>query len=100
MLWLQDSWVDLGLTVLPRISAGLSSGELITKTEAIGRLADFGAPAWLAGEIRGRRDGQVVRLGPVRSGPVRKVYRALVVRRLMRRGVRRLSRLGPQARSG
>ncbi len=94
-IWLQDSWVDLGLTVLPRISAVLSGGDLITKTEAIGRLADFGVPAWLAGEIRGRRDGQVVRLGPVR-----KVYRALVVRRVMRRGVRQLSRLVPQARRG
>lgn len=94
-IWLQDSWVDLGLTVLPRISAVLSSGDLITKTEAIGRLADFGVPAWLAGEIRGRRDGQVVRLGPVR-----KVHRALVARRVMRRGVGRLSRLVPQARRG
>ena len=95
MCWLQDSWVDLGLTVLPRISAVLSSGDLITKTEAIGRLADFGVPAWLAEEIRGRRDGQVVRLDPVRE-----VYRALVVRRVMRRGVRQLSRLVPQARRG
>jgi predicted nucleotidyltransferase len=86
--WLQDSWVDLGLTVLPRISAVLSSGDLITKTEAIGRLADFGVPAALAGEIRRRRDGQVVRLGAVR-----RVRRALVVRRVMRRGVRRLSHL-------
>jgi predicted nucleotidyltransferase len=91
MCWLQDSWVDLGLTVLPRISAVLSSGDLITKTEAIGRLGDFGVPACLAGEIRGRRDGLVVRLGAVR-----RVCRALVVRRVMRRGVRRLSRLGSQ----
>lgn len=94
-LWLQDSWVDLGLTVLPRISAVLTSGALITKTEAIGRLADFGVPAWLAGEIRGRRDGQVVRLGAAR-----KVHRALVVRRVMRRSVRRLSLLGPEERGG
>jgi hypothetical protein len=91
MCWLQDSWVDLGLTVLPRVSAVLSSGDLITKTEAIGRLGDFGVPAGLAGEIRRRRDGQLVRLGAVR-----RVRRALVVRRAMRRGVRRLSRLGPQ----
>jgi hypothetical protein len=95
MCWLQDSWVDLGLTVLPRISAVLSSGDLIAKTEAIVRLADFGVPAGLAGEIRRRRDGQVVRLGAVR-----KVRRALVVRRLMRRGVRQLSRIGPQVGGG
>jgi predicted nucleotidyltransferase len=91
--WLRDSWIDLGLTVLPRISAVLTSGELITKTEAISRLADFGVPAWLAGDVRGRRDGQVVRLGGAR-----KVHRALVVRRIMRRSVRRLSRLVPQVR--
>ena len=95
MLWLQDSWIDLGLTVLPRISAVLSGGELITKTEAVSRLADFGVPAWLTGEIRARRNGQVVRLGAVR-----KVHRALVARRVMRRGVRRLSRLVPQAHVG
>jgi len=94
-LWLQDSWVDLGLTVLPRISAVLSSGELITKTEAISQLADFGVPAWLAGEIRGRRDGEMVRLGAAQ-----KVHRALVVRRVMRRGVRQLGRLSPSAREG
>jgi predicted nucleotidyltransferase len=90
--WLQDSWVDLGLTVLPRVSAVLSSGDLISKSEAIGRLGDFGVPAWLAGEIRQRRDGNSARVGAVR-----KVYRAVVVRRVMRHGVRQLSRLEPTA---
>jgi hypothetical protein len=93
-IWLQDSWVDLGLTVLPRISAVLSSGALITKTEAISQLADFGVPKWLAGEIRGRRDGRVVRLGVAR-----RAYRGVVVRRVMRRSVRRLSRLAAGERS-
>lgn len=40
--WLQDTWVDSGLIVLPRTEAVLTTGDLITKTEAISRLADFG----------------------------------------------------------
>jgi len=35
--------------VLPRAEAVLVSGDLITKGEAIGRLAGFGVPAALAG---------------------------------------------------
>jgi hypothetical protein len=48
-LWLQGVWVDHGLVVLPRAAALLSSGDLITKSESISRLADFGVPAKLAG---------------------------------------------------
>jgi predicted nucleotidyltransferase len=42
--WLQDSWVDHGLVVLPRAEALLAAGDLITKSEAISRLAGFGVP--------------------------------------------------------
>jgi predicted nucleotidyltransferase len=93
--WLQDDWVDHGLIVLPRAEAVLTTGDLITKAEAIRRLADFGVPATLAGEIRRRREGQVVTLSAVQ-----KVRRARLARQLMRRGVRRLSRLDPAAAPG
>jgi hypothetical protein len=86
--WLRDSWVDLGLTVLPRAEAVLTTGHLITKTEAIGRLAGFGVPAALAREIRRRRQGEVVALS---AG--QKLHRARLTRRIMRREVQRLSRL-------
>ena len=88
--WRQDAWVDFGLTVLPRAEAVLTAGELITKTEAIRRLADFGVPATLAQQIRRRRDGQVVTLSPVQ-----RFRRARSARRIMKRGVRRLSYLDP-----
>ncbi|HEX6527223.1 MAG TPA: nucleotidyltransferase domain-containing protein [Streptosporangiaceae bacterium] len=90
--WLRDSWVDHGLVVLPRAEALLTTGELITKSQAIGRLAGFGLPDWLTEEIRRRRDGD-----PVTVGKLRQVYRALLTRRIMRDGVARLSRLDPSA---
>jgi hypothetical protein len=89
-LWLDDSWVDHSLVVLPRAEALLTAGELITKGEAIGRLAGFGVPDSLVRDIRGRRDGQ-----PAVLGPVRRLSRAVLARRLMRDGLSRLSRLGP-----
>ncbi len=85
--WLQDTWVDSGLIVLPRTEAVLTTGDLITKTEAISRLADLGVPATLAQEIRRRRDGQLVTLSVVQ-----KVHRGRLTRQIMRRGVQRLSR--------
>jgi predicted nucleotidyltransferase len=90
--WRQDAWVDFGLTVLPRAEAVLTAGDLITKTEAIRRLADFGVPDTLALQIRRRRDGQVVPLSLAQ-----RFRRARLARRIMRRGVRRLSRLDPAA---
>jgi hypothetical protein len=88
--WLDDDTVDRGLVVLPRAEAVLARGELITKGAAIGRLGDFGVPAALAEEIRGRRAGQEIMVS--RS---RRRYRAWRARRIMLRGVRRLSRLRP-----
>jgi predicted nucleotidyltransferase len=89
-LWLTDLWVDHALVVLPRAEAVLATGDLITKSQAISRLADFGVPAGLAQEIRRRRDGQ-----PVTLTAAGKVRRAWTARRIMKRGVRRLSSLGP-----
>jgi predicted nucleotidyltransferase len=90
--WLADDTVDHALVVLPRAEAVLVRGELITKGEAIGRLAGFGVPADLAAEIRDRRAGHEVTLSAAQR--LRRGYRA---RRIMRRGVRRLSRLDPAA---
>jgi hypothetical protein len=89
--WLQDSWVDHGLVALPRAEAMLTSGDLITKSEAISRLACFGVPDWLVQQIR-RRDGQ-----PIAPGKTRRLSRALLTRRLMQEGIARLSRLDPSA---
>jgi predicted nucleotidyltransferase len=85
-LWLQDSWVDHSLVVLPRAEAVLTTGDLITKGQAISRLAGFGVPDTLAQEIRRRRDGDPV----VLSRP-RRLVRALRARRIMQNGVARLS---------
>jgi predicted nucleotidyltransferase len=85
--WLQDDTVDHALVVLPRAAAVLAHGDLITKGEAIGRLADFGVPAALADEIRRRRAGQEVRVTTRKR--LRRGYQA---RRIMRRQIRSLSR--------
>ncbi len=91
--WLQDIWVDFGLITLPRAEALLTTGELITKSEAIRRLPGFGVPAALADQIRRRRDGQDVPLSKLQC-----IRRAQAARRLMRRGIRRLSQ--PPTREG
>jgi predicted nucleotidyltransferase len=91
-LWLQDSWVDHGLVVLPRAEAVLTTGDLITKSAAISRLADFGVPGSLAQEIRRRRNGH-----PATLGKPRRLFRAWLARRIMRAGVARLSRIDAPA---
>jgi predicted nucleotidyltransferase len=90
--WLQDFWVDHGLVMLPRAEALLAAGDLITKSEAISRLAGFGVPGSLIQEIRSRRDGQ-----PIALGKLRRLFRALLTRRIMRDGIARLSRVDPSA---
>jgi hypothetical protein len=92
--WLEDDTVDHALVVLPRAEAVLVSGDLITKGEAIGHLAGFGVPAALAQEIRSRRAGHEVTLS---AG--QRLLRAYQARRIMQRGVRRLSNLDPATRS-
>ncbi len=93
--WLADDTVDHALVVLPRAEAVLARGNLITKGEAISRLADFGVPPALAQEIHARRAGHEVRLGAAR-----RLHRAYRARRIMRRGVRRLSQLDPPGTLG
>jgi predicted nucleotidyltransferase len=87
--WLDDDTIDHALVTLPRAEAVLVSGDLISKGEAIGRLASFGVPAALAQEIKDRRAGHEVKLSAVQR--LRRGYR---VRQIMRHGLRRLSNLG------
>jgi hypothetical protein len=85
-IWLQDVWVDFGLVTLPRAAALLRDGELITKSQAIGRLGDFGVPAELADQIRRRRAGEDVDI----SEPGRQT-RARLAQQIMINGVRALA---------
>jgi hypothetical protein len=84
-LWLQDVYVDLGLITLARVEATVQEGRLITKREAIDRLHRFGVSAELAWEIRQRRNGEQVRVGPAH-----RAQRAIDARRLMIDGISRL----------
>ena len=90
-IWLEDRWVDFGLVTLPRAAAVLHVGELITKSEAIGRLADFGVPAWLSDQIRRRRAGEDVSV----TEPQRHT-RASLVRKIMADGIRELTACEPR----
>ncbi len=89
-LWLDDTWVDHFLVALPRAAALLTTGDLITKGQAIGRLADFGVPELLVTEIADRRAGQ-----PVTLTRIGKLRRGLTARRIMRSGVANISRIDP-----
>ncbi len=85
-VWLEDSMVDHSLVSLPRIAAVLRDGDLITKSQAIGRLADFGVPDWLSDEIRRRRAGDEVSVTEQR-----RQTRARLAQQIMADGVRTLS---------
>jgi hypothetical protein len=84
-LWLQEVYVDLGLLILPRAEATLSHGQLITKSEALPRLANFGVATELVNEIARRREGRLV---PVSFGS--RERRAEHARLVVQRGIRRL----------
>jgi hypothetical protein len=81
-IWLQDIYVDLGLTTLARAEATLAGDGLITKTAAIARLDRFGVPPRLIEEMQRRRDGQAVSVSPSY-----RVRRAVQVRRLLADGI-------------
>ena len=91
-IWLEDVYVDVGLTTLARADVTIREGRLVTKSEAIGRLASLGVPSRLVDEIARRRSGDEV----VRSAAERR-DRALVVRNLMREGIAGLLREAGQA---
>ena len=84
-LWWEDQWVDLGLTTLVRAEATMRDGTLLTKSAAIERLASFGVPDRLVGEIARRRQG-----APVVVRADWRARRALLARRLVATGVERI----------
>lgn len=88
-LWVQDLYVDLGLTTLARVEATLTEGRLITKTEALSRLDRFGVPPALVDEMTRRRQGE-----PTPMTATARTRRATVARRLMAAGIDRLVREG------
>jgi hypothetical protein len=55
--WLNPVIADLGLTSMARGRHALSTGQLLTKTQAIEQAH---APAWLKNQLRARRQGQSV----------------------------------------
>jgi len=91
-IWLQDKWVDFALVTLARAAAVLRDGSLITKSQAIAGLADFGVPGWLADQISRRRAGK-----PVRVTPSQRLIRAALSRHIMATGIRELT--SPRARA-
>jgi hypothetical protein len=60
--WLQDVFVDHGLTSLARARATITTGRLISKDEAIDALVELRTPPGLIEHIRLRRQGAEVAL--------------------------------------
>ena len=85
-IWLQDKWVDFALVTLARSAALIRNGDLVTKSQAIAQLADFGVPPWLADQIRRRRAGE-----PVRVTAGQRLARAARARHIMAVGIRDLT---------
>jgi predicted nucleotidyltransferase len=85
-IWLHDKWVDFALITLARTGALMNSGDLITKSQAIAKLADFGVPPWLADQIRRRRVGE-----PVHVTAWQRLARAALARHIMAVGIRDLT---------
>lgn len=85
-IWLRDKWVDFALVTLARSAAVMHDGALITKSEAITRLGEFGVPPWLADEIRRRRAGEAVLVRPGQ-----RLIRAARARQIMAAGIRALT---------
>jgi Nucleotidyltransferase domain len=84
-IWLKDKWVDFALVTLARAAAVLRDDSLITKSQAIAVLPDFGVPGWLADEIRRRRAGE-----PARVTATQRIIRAALSRHIMAAGIRDL----------
>jgi hypothetical protein len=84
-IWLEDVYVDVGLTVWARAEATISEGSLITKSEAIARMPDLGVPRDIVDGITQRRQGHRVELSEAqREG------RAVAVRGFLRQEIARL----------
>ncbi|WP_405163814.1 nucleotidyltransferase domain-containing protein [Nocardia sp. NBC_01499] len=82
-IWFQDTYIDLSLFTLARAEVTLATNELITKREALPRLARFHVPADLIEQIRQRREGHTVPISPLS-----RVRRAKSVHGLVSDGLR------------
>jgi len=86
-VWLQDIWVDLGMTGVARATVTLREGRLITKGEALAELLELGAPADVVRDIRERRYAQ-----PEPINLLRRIWRAERTRAFVRRSIERTLR--------
>ncbi|WP_035840761.1 nucleotidyltransferase domain-containing protein [Kitasatospora azatica] len=82
--WLRDDWVDVGLFTLARASVTLRTGELLTKSQALAVLPEFGVSVELLRDLANRRYGRAVsqtwRWRRRRADEVRRVLRAGIAR--------------------
>jgi hypothetical protein len=86
-VWLADRWVDFALVTLARAAAVIDDGALITKSQAIARLGDFGVPTSLAEQIAHRRAGEEVAVSFAQ-----RLMRAVQARQIMAVGIRDLTK--------
>lgn len=91
-VWLQDIWVDVGLTTFARATVTLRDGRLITKREALDVLTSLGAPAGLVKDICQRRYEN-----PPPITESWRAERAEQARAFFRRGIRQLLALDDEA---
>lgn len=54
-LWLENGWVDVGLTTFARATVTRRDGRLITKREALDLLPALGAPVEVVADVVRRR---------------------------------------------
>ncbi|GAA1976521.1 nucleotidyltransferase domain-containing protein [Kitasatospora viridis] len=83
--WLRDDWVDVGLFTLARATATLRGGGLLTKSQALAVLPEFGVSPALLADLSSRRAGR-----PVRTGWRWRSRRAAQARRVLRLGIRKV----------
>jgi hypothetical protein len=86
-VWLQDIWVDLGMTVVARATVTLRESRLITKGEALAELLELDAPADVVRDIRERRYAD-----PAPISLPRRIRRAERTRTFVRRSIQRILR--------
>ena len=87
-IWLEDVYVDLGLTVWARADATISDSVLITKSEAIHRMRSRELPSAIVDGVAARRTGRSMELSQEERDSRAEVVRAFLTRefdRLARR---------------
>jgi len=84
--WLQDTFVDHGLTALARARETILTGRLTSKDEAIAGLGALGVPPHLARRVRLRREGHDVPLTAAERHEQAVVTRQIMIEQLGRMG--------------